>query len=389
MLENRNIVCFSSARWEYPGLQQTIMRLLSKKNRILFFNSIGTRRISVDYAFFLAVIRRITRAFEGSRDGCNNIFIYNPRSIPFAYNSLIARLNSVLISRQCRNLIRQLDFSPYILWLGSPMAAPLLDVLEPCLTVYNPVDRYHAFAFVDPDKILALEQKIAEKANVILCTSEAIKNDLLPLNGSTHNVSHGVDFEHFNSALLNDVVPEDIKHMKRPIIGYFGGLSERVNYTIIAGLAAANMDATILLIGPKLANLSEIEKYPNVHILEYKRFDILPQYLKEFDVCLVPYHVNKLMDGVDPIKLKEYFCLGKPVVSTDLPEVRKYDGLVYIGRDEDDFIIKVRAALQEKDDGIKAERIKKAKESDWSIKVEEISVILDEAFLRTDSGLDI
>ncbi len=377
MIENQNIICFGSATWEYPGLQQTVMRLLAKKNRVIFFNSIATRKIRVDYDLFLAVIGRMAMLSKRRTADQSHILVNNPRAIPLTYNSIFSRINNILIKRQCLAIISELKLSSYILWIGSPMAAALPDLLEPMMTVYNPVDRYHAFSFVDADKILFSEHKLAKKADVILCTSEAIKNDLLPFNSHIYNVSHGVDFKHFNSALSIGEAPEDIKKIKKPVLGYFGGLSERVDYGLISALAEAFGTATILLIGARLTNISRIEKYSNVTILEAKHQSILPEYLKEFDVCLIPYHVNELMEGVDPIKLKEYFCTGKPVVSTDLPEVSKYGSLVYVGKDTNDFIEKVRAALHEENNsGIKSSRIQKAKESDWAVKIEEISDIV-------------
>lgn len=387
MIENQNIICFGSATWEYPGLQQTVMRLLAKKNRVIFFNSIGTRKIKAEYEFFLAVIRRMARLSNKRTADQSNILVCNPRAIPLAYNSFFSTINNILIKRQCLAIIHRLKFSPYILWIGSPMAAVLPDLLEPMLTVYNPVDRYHAFSFVDADKILSSEHKLAKKANVILCTSEAIKNDLLPFNSHTYNVSHGVDFKHFNSALSIREAPEDIKSIKKPVLGYFGGLSERVDYRILSALAEAFESATILLIGPRLTDMSGIEKYPNVCILERKALNVLPLYLKEFDVCLIPYHVNELMEGVDPIKLKEYFCTGKPVVSTDLPEVRKYGSLVYVGKGPPDFAGKVREALGEKNEAVRNARMEIAQKSDWSVKIEEISAIIGASINKRQIGI--
>ena len=378
MIENQNIICFGSATWEYPGLQQTVMRHLAKKNRVIFFNSIATRKIRVNYDLFLAVIRRTAMFSKRRAAAKSNILVNNPRAIPLTYNFIFSKINNILIKRQCQAIIRRLNFSPYILWIGTPMAAALPDLLEPMMTVYNPVDRYHAFSFVDADKILASEHKLAKKADVILCTSEAIKNDLLPFNSHTYNVSHGVDFRYFNSALLKTEIPEDIKYIKKPVLGYFGGLSERVDYGIISKLAEACEHATILLIGARLTDISTIEKYPNVLILGEKNPDLLPMYLKVFDVCLIPYHVNELMEGVDPIKLKEYFCAGKPVVSTDLPEVRKYGNLVYIGKNPHDFVDKSRRALEEKNETVRNARIRIAQKNDWSVKIEEISAIIDE-----------
>jgi hypothetical protein len=88
------------------------------------------------------------------------------------------------------------------------------------------------------------------------------------------------------------------------------------------------------------------------------------------------------MMGVDPIKLREYLCLGKPVVSVDLPEVRKHKDLVYIGVNEEDFVNKVGEALQERNSELRQRRIRYAAQCDWIVKIEEISDIIYEAINR-------
>ena len=82
------------------------------------------------------------------------------------------------------------------------------------------------------------------------------------------------------------------------------------------------------------------------------------------------------MEGVDPIKLREYLCLGKPVVGVDLPEVRKLDGLVYVAKNDNDYIHKVGKAMEENSPSLIEKRINAAQQCDWSVKIEEISNII-------------
>ena len=42
----------------------------------------------------------------------------------------------------------------------------------------------------------------------------------------------------------------------------------------------------------------------------------IPNYLKRFDVCLIPYKLNPANIGTCPNKFVEYCALGKPIVST-------------------------------------------------------------------------
>ena len=75
--------------------------------------------------------------------------------------------------------------------------------------------------------------------------------------------------------------------------------------------------------GKSLVDVSNLQK-PNVHLLGRKAYADLPPYMKRFDVGLIPFRLNELTRNVNPIKLREYFSAGLPVVSSDIPEVRHY-----------------------------------------------------------------
>lgn len=355
------------------------MRMLSKKNRIIYVNSLGTRRIKFDRRQFKFYLSKIENILQKTYMYQNRCVVHSPKIIPLIYNKHITFLNRILIRIQIQRLLDRHNFSRYILWVGSPMVAKFHDLFEPELTVYHAVDRYAKFEFVDGEKIMECEQVIAKKADVILCTADAIRNDLIDYNCAIYTIPHPVDYKHFFSAYGNGRVPEKMKKIKKPIIGYFGGLSERVNYSLIAKTANRYPDASVVLIGKKHFDGTVFENLPNIHLLGQQPFEELPLYLKQFSVCMIPYNVNELMEGVDPIKLREYMCLGKPVVSVDLPEIRKHRGLVYIGKDDDDFVEKISDALKENDPDMCGRRIRFAAENDWSIKINEISTIIERA----------
>ena len=67
------------------------------------------------------------------------------------------------------------------------MAFFLMDLFDPELVVYHAVDRYSEFAFVDREKILSYERAVAERADVILCTSDAIQRDMSKTTKRLHH----------------------------------------------------------------------------------------------------------------------------------------------------------------------------------------------------------
>ncbi len=391
MLQDKDIIIFGSDRWEYPGLQQTIMKVLSARNRVLFVNPLGTRRVALKASEFGIYVKRAIGTFRrsaGNGTAWTNVFLCNPRMIPLVYNRAIMSLNRFIMRGQFRRLLARLDFREYILWAGTPTAACFLDLFDPTLLIYNPVDRYSEFSFVDRGRIVGYEREIASRADAVICTADAIRRDLEPYNDHCFTVTHGVDVGHFRSALERSDVPADLRDIPGPIIGFVGGIAEWVDLDLLHEIAERHPRASLVLIGRTHSDLNGLERLkerPNVHFLGYKEFGILPQYLKHFSVCLIPYVVNDRLVAVDPIKLREYLALGKPVVSVDLPEVRKLQDLVYLAANRTDFVAKVGEALTEDLPSLGEERVRAAWQSDWGRKIEEISEIVHDALGRRSS----
>ena len=389
MIEGKNFIIFGSDKWEYPGMQQTIMRFLSRKNRILFVNPLGTRKVSIKFSEFGIYLHRVVRIFQNNNNHRNetphNIYFCNPRMVPLVYNRTVMQFNKLIMQAQFSRLLSRLAFDNYVLWVGTPTAASFLDIFDPELLVYNPVDRYSKFSFVDSAKIANYERDIASRADAVICTAEAIRRDLEPYNSRCFTVTHGVDVNHFQSALQKDSVPEDIKNISGPIIGFIGGIADWVDIDLLIDVSKRYPDANLVLIGktnPDVRGLSQLESRPNVHFLGYKEYRVLPDYLKQFTVCLIPYVINERLVAVDPIKLREYLAQGKPVVSVDLPEVRKLQDVVYIGENSKDFVGKIGKAMAEDNPSLNEERIRVARQSDWGAKIEEISDIVNDAIER-------
>ncbi|MBU1117751.1 glycosyltransferase, partial [Patescibacteria group bacterium] len=108
------------------------------------------------------------------------------------------------------------------------------------------------------------------------------------------------------------------------------------------------------------------------------RYQDIPGYLKAFDVALIPFKINPLIKATNPVKIYEYFSQNKPVVSTYLPELKKYKKLLYLSKTHSDFIKNIRLALKEKLNNQK--RVKVSISNQWSAKAKEISTQLDKFF---------
>jgi glycosyltransferase involved in cell wall biosynthesis len=183
-------------------------------------------------------------------------------------------------------------------------------------------------------------------------------------------VRHGVDHAHFRQALdPQTIVPQDLAHLPRPVIGFFGLIADWVDLDLMAHVAGQFPAASLVLLGKITTDVSALERQPNVHFLGRKPYAQLPAYCKGFDVALMPFRINELTLNANPLKVREYLAAGLQVVSTQIPEVEVL-GLCRIGADRDSFVREVKAALE--DPGPSVTLSEAVREESWEARFAEI-----------------
>ncbi|MCH9021207.1 MAG: hypothetical protein IID32_00385 [Planctomycetes bacterium] len=86
----------------------------------------------------------------------------------------------------------------------------------------------------------------------------------------------------------------------------------------------------------------------------------------------MPWQENTWIAACNPVKLKEYLALGKPIVSTPFSELERYNGLVQTASDPITFAQAVRHVLQEDNDERVRARRKAVAESSWDAKAQQV-----------------
>jgi teichuronic acid biosynthesis glycosyltransferase TuaH len=113
-------------------------------------------------------------------------------------------------------------------------------------------------------------------------------------------------------------------------------------------------DWSFVLIGhPYDGNFAKIagriSAFPNMYYLGPKPYHRLKFYLAQFDIATIPFIINNITNACSPVKLFEYMAAGKPVVTSPMQEILKYQSVLTAGTPEA-FINRLDEALRLKDD---------------------------------------
>jgi GT2 family glycosyltransferase/ADP-heptose:LPS heptosyltransferase/glycosyltransferase involved in cell wall biosynthesis len=225
--------------------------------------------------------------------------------------------------------------------------------------VYDCIDDWHDMTMNDPD-VPIFEEELIKNAKLVTVTAETLRKKIAGFRSCEDIplIPNGADPDLFD--FRRDFKrPPDLKKGALTL-GYFGSLAGWwIDDELLCHLAGKlGKRAAINLIGVCRKEYADrFSKYPNIFLLGEKAHDQLPHYLSHFDVALVPFKVIPVTEATSPVKVYEYLFGGKPVVSTDLPEVR---GLPYVFcvKTEEEFFQKVDEVSQKMLDPVGLDRFR-------------------------------
>ncbi|MEM3553381.1 MAG: polysaccharide pyruvyl transferase family protein [Candidatus Bathyarchaeia archaeon] len=227
--------------------------------------------------------------------------------------------------------------------------------------IYDCMDEHSGFS-TNSVKMLSLEKQLIAESDAVIVSSHKLHAKMGQAKPKCFLIPNATDFEHFS------VLPENnlLAHLRRPIVGYYGAISEWFDSELVEFLASRRRDWTFVLIGDTFgAELGNLKNMENVHFLGEKPYEDLPKYLYWFDVCMIPFKVNTLTEATNPVKVYEMMSSGKKVVAVDLPELRGFSDLIYIARSKEEFLAKVEQALEEDDEQARRKRVEFASKNTW------------------------
>jgi len=223
-------------------------------------------------------------------------------------------------------------------WFYSPAFSSLISSFKFEKVVYDCMDELSLFKGASAE-LVAQEKFLMSKADIVFTGGKSLYESKMHHHKNVHCFASSVERPHFEKALNGIPIPEDIAGLKKPVIGYYGVIDERINLGLIADVADKNPTSSFVMIGP-LAKIREedLPKRSNIHYIGMRGYNVLPNYLKGFDIAMMPFALNESTRFISPTKTLEYMAAGKPIISTPIKDVlRDYGHCVAIVDTADEF----------------------------------------------------
>lgn len=327
---------------------------------------------------------------EGSFPHIKNVTFYYPKyPLPFKRFKTILEFNR---SVDFGNLLKKYaDGKGVILWTFNPVSQAILKIISKrpnSLSFYDCVDYYGD----DDDKNLnrrlhTAEDELIKKADLFFTNSHALQS-LHQKKRSSHLVPQGFALDVYKKVIKSEIkLPHD-----KPLIGFIGSIDARIDLKVVVAIVNKLKNLNFVFWGPidnkyfdkrpKLRKeLDTLLGLPNV-IRGQSTRDKIPGLIDQFDVGIIPYDISReFCKYCYPMKLFEYFYLGKPVVTTPIKELTRFPDLVKVCTGSNAWIDAIKLLSKKPlDKKTKSKQRDLAIKNSWDNKVSDILQVVGSKF---------
>ncbi len=380
-MKNRDILITGLQSWEI-GIGSNCKNLaieFSKNNRVIYVNPPTDRITKIKGDKPLNTNSESIQLEQKSE----NLWVLTPQKtiesinkIPstFLFNILNKRNNKIFAS-EIKQAIEILKFSDFIHFCDSDIFRSfyLKELLNPSLFIYYSRDNLLAVDYWKRHG-KRLEPKLMAKADFVATNSLYLEELAKKHNPKSHFVGQGCDIDAYSN-IEKLTIPNDLKAIPRPVIGYIGALkSIRLDINILEQIASKLPYYSLVLIGSedKKFKDSDLHHLKNVYFLGSKPMEELPAYLKSFDVAINPQLLNEVTVGNYPRKIDEYLASGKPVVATKTIAMELFKDYVFLAENTDEWFKNIKLAIANNSEQLEKDRKEFASIHSWENNATEI-----------------
>ncbi len=226
----------------------------------------------------------------------------------------------------------------------------------------------------DPERFSQMERALVDRSEFIITPTDPLAEHMRDMAGDKEVVviPNAVDVEYFKAQ--KDRIPGILTDISGPRIGFIGQLADFIDSDLMLHAARSLPEYSFVLVGKIHAGIpvEELLAEKNVHHLGFLPFEQIPGTIQGLDVCLNPFRSGSIADVTKPVKLYEYLALGKPIVSTYMPELLELGDRIYMSRTASEFVDMIRKAVSEKDETLVTRRADYARKNTWEARIAQL-----------------
>jgi UDP-galactopyranose mutase len=305
------LICFSHLRWDFVFQRpQHLMTRFAKSRRVFIFEEP------------VAAEPGEGPSLDLRKDGDSDVMIATPR-LPAGLDGFG---RDVIVRQLLDEMVAEQKIVAPVLWYYTPMMLSFSRHLDASAVIYDCMDELANFKFA-PSELKELERELMARADAVFTGGWSLYEAKKDQHRNIHPFPSSVDRAHFAKARAAAADPAELAGAPHPRLGFYGVIDERLDLDLLASVADARPNWTLVMVGPVVKiSPDDLPRRANILYPGAKSYDALPGWLGAWDVALMPFALNESTRFISPTKTPEYLSGGRPVVSTAITDVIRHYG---------------------------------------------------------------
>lgn len=241
--------------------------------------------------------------------------------------NLFRSINNWIYKRKLKTICNDYD----AIWVCYPELGACIPKEYKGKIIYDCMDNHVSMAKNEvKEKLRKYENELIERSDLNFVSSLKLKSIIPGLENAilVRNGFSGIDLKYSLS-----------RSKANYKIGYFGTVAPWFDFDLIYDSVKERNNVEYHIIGPLDNGFSDIDKARDKNVIfegvvEHKN---LQNYVEDYDALIMPFVVNDIILSVDPVKLYEYICMGKCVISVWYPEIDRFSPYVYFYKSKEEY----------------------------------------------------
>jgi glycosyltransferase involved in cell wall biosynthesis len=242
--------------------------------------------------------------------------------------------------------------------------------------IYDYIDNWQStlgWDWYSPD----VEQSFIDTSDMVIASAKTLIDNLkTKTTKDVYLIANAYNERVFNVRTKHLIQPDLPKD--QPVILYVGALwGDWFDWDLLKYCATSLNECLFAMIGGAAEELKQSisNEYKNIKFLGLKPHIELPAYLQYSNVCHIPFKLDHVTHFVNPLKVYEYLAMNKPVVASDMSELRTLPGTL-LASNYQEYASMLRSCIQANYNFPTLEVQTQLKTHSWTSRVESLENLL-------------